>query len=467
MTRSQSRAGFLRVAVIAAVALAFGALPVFAHGQAQKSSSSSSTSSNGVSLTIAYQQYGGGTQYATWFKSLAKQYAKMYPGRKIVLQPIKASENQYYTKLDLMQQSKRTAPDVLVEDTFLVNSDASAGYLLPLNKYVNNWAPWNTDFYHAMQKAAESVNGTVYGVPFNTDTRGIWYDKPMLKKLGYSIPWQPKSWNDVLAVARKVKQNEPGVVPFWFYSGRPMGEASTMQGFEMLDYGTANPIYSHKTNKWIVKSPGFLDSLKFIHTIFSEHLAEPMQDALTPQSETIAAQQMMPKQKVAMLLTGEWVFNNWLPTGPHPWANWYKVYGLAKMPKQHGGGFTSLSGGWVLSISSKSQHPKAAWDFIKLACSKQNELKIDLLLGNTTPRKDVAATSKYKHFAHGYLSRSATFDAFTYFRPAYAVYPKISNDIQTAMENVMTGSSTPQQAMNTYAKQVTATVGKSHVETIQ
>ncbi len=460
--RSSSR---LWIFLVGIVALSFAALPLFASGQKQAPSSTTSAVS-GPTLKIVYQQYGGGTQYQTWFKSVANQYEKMYPGRKVVLEPIAASENQYYTKLDLMQQSQRTAPDVLVEDTFLVNSDASAGYLLSLNKYVQNWSAWDTHFYHAMQLAAESVNGTVYGVPFNTDTRGIWYDMPMLKKLGYSIPWQPTSWAQVLAVARKVKQTMPGVIPFWFYSGRPMGEASTMQGFEMLDYGTGNPIYSRSAKKWVVKSPGFLDSLDFIHTIFSQNLAEPLQDALTPQSEVLASQQLMPKQKVAMLLTGEWVFNNWLPTGAHPWPNWYKVYGLAKMPDQNGGGFTSLSGGWVLSISSKSKHPNASWDFIKLACNEPNMLKIDLLLGNVSPRKDVAATSKFKDFAHGILSRATSFDAFTYFRPAYAVYPKISNDIQSAMQNVMTGSDTPQQAMAAYARRVTDLVGASNVKTI-
>lgn len=457
----QTKSGFVKLSLVLA-ALTIAAASAFANGQKQAASSTS-----GPSITVVYEQTGGGHQYADWFQSLKNQYEKMYPGRKVVIQPINATENQYYTKLDLMQQSQRTAPDVLVEDTFLVNSDASAGYLLSLNKYVQSWPQWNADFYHAMQKAAESTSGTVYGVPFNTDTRGIWYDKPMLQKLGYSIPWQPKSWNDVLAVARKVKQNEPGVIPFWFYSGKPMGEASTMQGFEMVLYGTGNTLYDSSTNKWVVKSPGMLSALQFVHNIFAEHLAEPLQDALTPQSNVIVAQQLMPKQKVAMLLDGEWEFNNWLPTGPHPWGNWYNVYGLAKMPDQNGGGFTSLSGGWVLSISSKTQHPNASWDFIKLASDKSNMLKIDLLLGNTTPRKDVAATSKYKTFAHGYLSRSATFDAFTQFRPAYAVYPAISNDIQTAMESVMTGSSTPEQAMNTFAKQVTEKVGASKVETAQ
>lgn len=404
--------------------LALSCVPVFANGQTEGGTTGASTARSGPSITVAYQQYGGGPQYETWFESLKKQYEAMYPDRTVVLEPIKASEIQYYTKLDLMQQSADTAPDVLVEDTFLVNSDASAGYLKSLNSDVSKWSDWKTSFYPAMQKAAGSTDGTVYGIPFNTDTRGIWYDKPMLQRLGYANSWQPKTWDDVLAVARKVKQQLPDVIPFWFYSGKPMGEESTMQGFEMLLYGTGNTLYDSSADKWVVQSPGFLDALKFVHTIFKKKLAESLQNALTPQSEVIATQQLMPKQKVAML----------------------------------------LSGGRVLSISSKSNHPGASWDFVKLACSKKSMLDIGLLLGNTTPRQDVAATSKYQNFAQGYLSRSASFDAFTHFRPAYAVYPTVSNDIQSAMESVMTGSATPEQAMMTFTQEVVNKVGQSGVE---
>lgn len=421
----------------------------------------------GQTITIAFQQFGGGHQTQDWLASVKQQFQKIYTGANVILEPINASENDYYTKLDLMNQSTKTAPDVMVEDTFLVNSDASAGYLMPMNKFVNSWPDWKNDYYLPMKQAAESTNGTVYGVPFNTDTRGIWYDKVLFKKLGLRVPWQPHSWNDVLKVARLIKSKAPGVTPLWFYSGKPMGEASTMQGFEMLNYGTKNFLYDDKTKRWIVSSPGFENSLNFIKTIFTQNLAESLQDALTPQSSTIAAQQLMPKQKVGMLIDGEWTYTNWLPTGPTPWPQWHNVYGLAKMPNQNGNGYTTMSGGWTLSISSKSKRAQMAWDFIKLACDKNNTLKIDLLDANVTPRTDVAAMPAYKSAGYGILSLASSFNAFTHFRPAYAQYPSISNDIQSAMENVMTGSVSPAQAMQQYAQQVTNYVGKSHVESVK
>ncbi len=61
----------------------------------------------------------------------------------------------------------------------------------------------------------------------------------------------------------------PGVVPMNLYSGIPMDEASSMQGFEMLLYGTKDPLYDYKTNKWVASSQGFLDALNFVQTVYN------------------------------------------------------------------------------------------------------------------------------------------------------------------------------------------------------
>lgn len=419
----------------------------------------------GKTLTVVYQQFGGGTQTTTWFNKAIAQFKTQYPGANVKLEPINASENDYYTKLDLMNQSASTAPDVMVEDTFLVNSDAAAGYLMPMTNMVKHWSDWNKEFFKPMQAAAESSNGTVFGVPFNTDTRGIYYNKVLFKKAGLPVPWHPKTWQDVLNAAKAIKAKESGVVPLWFYSGKAMGEASTMQGFEMLLYGTKNTLYDFKTNKWIVKSKGFLDSLGFVQNIFQNGLAEPLQDALTPNSGVIATQKLMPKDQAAMLISGDWEYSNWLKTGAAPWPQWRSQIDVAPMPDQYGGGYSSLSGGWVLSISSKSKLSAMAFDFIKIATDKQNMAWIDVATSNITPRKDVSAMPAYKNAGQGMLAKFSKFNAFTVFRPANADYPKVSNEIMTEMENVMTGSMTPQQAMDDYAAKVTGLLGKNKVET--
>jgi multiple sugar transport system substrate-binding protein len=47
----------------------------------------------------------------------------------------------------------------------------------------------------------------------------------------------------------------------------------------------------------------------------------------------------------------------------------------------------------------------------------------------------------------------------TYYRPAYSVYPRISQEIQAATESVVTGSASPAQAAKQYDEQVKSIAG--------
>ncbi|MGH7912291.1 MAG: ABC transporter substrate-binding protein, partial [Candidatus Dormibacteraceae bacterium] len=267
----------------------------------------SSGSSGNKTIKVAFQNYGNSIML-DWMKGIAGQFEKQYPGDKVQLVPINASENAYYTKLDLSQKSASTAPDIMYEDTFLINSDVASGYVKPITKYVKAWDEWN-QFYPTAQNAARGTDGEIYGVPMGTDTRALYYNKSLLQQAGVHVPWDPKNWNDILSAARAVKANDPGVVPLNVYSGTPAGEASTMQGFEMLLYGTPNPgtLYNTKTNKWVAPSPGFESALQFIQTIYSQGLAEPASTELSGNIPNEVGQQYLPQGKLAIDLDGSWV----------------------------------------------------------------------------------------------------------------------------------------------------------------
>ena len=213
----------------------------------------SPASASGGTISVVYQVQGGTNALTTLVNTAKTEFQKQYPGWTVNLEPItNPAENPYYTKLDLMNQSSSTAPDVMYEDTFLVNSDVAAGYLAPLNSYLAKWSGWK-EFSPAAQAAARGANGKVYGVSMGTDTRGLYYNKQVFAKAGLPVPWQPKSWNDVLAAAEKIKATEPGVTPINVYGGEGQGEGSTMQGFEMFLYGTNNWLWdsTQPSGKWL------------------------------------------------------------------------------------------------------------------------------------------------------------------------------------------------------------------------
>jgi multiple sugar transport system substrate-binding protein len=420
-----------------------------------------------VTITVAFQELGNPSGYEDlkWWNMIIPQIEAANPGIKIKTQVIVASEGDYYTKVDLMMRSASTAPDLVKEDSFLIGSDATAGYLLPLNKYLATWPDYAKEWYPGMQSIT-TFKGQNYGVMNGTDVRGIWYNKQIFKKAGLPVNWQPKTWADILSAARTIKAKVPGVIPMNLYSGIPTDEAASMQGFEMLLYGTKDPLYDYKTGKWVVSSPGFLDALKFVQTVYNpKDLLGPTNDiALNGLAGNIIAQQLIPQGKLAIDIDGSWVPSTWSSTGATPWPQWQQVMGMAKMPTEFGQAphYVTLSGGWAYSISSKSAHPDQAFKVLQAANSQANLALFDVLVGNIGVRKDEATVPSYAKVPMNPFFTSLV--AFTQFRPAFPAYPKVSNQIDLAMENVMSGTD-PKTAMSYYSSAVKGIVGSANIET--
>ncbi|MCT9080864.1 extracellular solute-binding protein [Streptomyces fulvoviolaceus] len=427
---------------------------------------SGSSGSSAKSIKVVYWQNLDSTNklQATFLASMVKEFTKANPGTKVTLVPVTASENDYYTKIQLMMRSPATAPDLVYEDTALINSDIAGGYLKPLDAYTAKWSDWSQYADAAKSAVTGSSDGKVYAVPDNTDTRGIWYNKELFAKAGISVPWQPKTWDDVLSAAKKIKAKLPGVTPLNLYTGQAGGEASSMQGFEMLLYGTPagdKSLYDASQKKWVVGSQGFKDALNFVHSVYSEGLGPAKEQALGANFGTTVGTELIPAGKLAMDIDGSWMPNNWSDSAAKPWSDWQKVMGTAAMPTQNGQapGSTSMSGGWAWSIPAKAKNADLAWKFLSGTLqTKTNSAKWNTVNATIAVRKDVAADASY-------LTSVPTNKFFTelvtntHYRPGLPAYNQVSTAIQKAMESVTTGQASVDKAASTFDNDVKAAVG--------
>lgn len=418
-------------------------------------------------VKVTFQQFGASKIQANFLAGIVKKFTAANPQATVKLQPIVASENDYYTKLQLAMRSPRTAPDICYEDTFLINSDIAAGYLTPLDDHLTSWADWD-QFKPTAKGAAQALDGKTYGVPDGTDVRAIWYNKQIFAKAGLPETWQPKNWADILTAAQTIKDKVPGVIPLNVYSGTGVGEAASMQGFEMLLYGTPKgTLFDKGSQKWVVGSANFTDALSFMQQVFSSGLGPTPQQALGPTWGNTVSQEMLPQGKLAINLDGSWLSGTWLKTGAAPWPQWNTVLGNAYMPTQNGegSGKITMSGGWTWAIPKNSQNPNAAWELIKMLTSKEGELEYDINAVQIPVRTDVAEDPSYLK-ANPTNKFFSDLVADTIYRPAYAEYSKISLIIQQATEKVMTNSATPQVAAKFYDDGVTQIVTPDKVTTI-
>ncbi|WP_192341298.1 extracellular solute-binding protein [Streptomyces sp. VITNK9] len=390
----------------------------------------------------------------TYLADIKKQFEKANPGKKVELVPIKAPDSEYYTKLQQMLRSPKTAPDLVYEDTFLINSDITSGYLKPLDDYLAKWKDWDR-FIDTAKAAARGEDGKTYGVPDGTDTRGLWFSKDVFAKAGLPADWQPRTWDEVLDAARTIKEKVPGVTPINVYTGKPAGEAATMQGFQMLLYGTgdggSDPLYDKDSKKWIKAGQEFEDSLAFVETVYKEKLGPEVSDALDPNFGTKVRGELLPQGKLGIALDGSWLPQDWLEGSGHEWPEWSKELGLAAMPTQHGQapGRVSMSGGWTWAIPAKAGNPDLAFEFIKTMQTKANAQKWYVANSGIAVREDVANDPAYVEAQPG-IAFFTDLVEVTHYRPAYPAYPKVSVAVQEAMEGVTTGDLTVEEAARGY-----------------
>jgi multiple sugar transport system substrate-binding protein len=421
--------------------------------------------SDSSTVTVTFRQFGNDRVHEQFLIAAKAEFEQAHPGTTIDLQPIVASNDDYSTKLQLQMRSPRTSPDLVYEDTFLINSDIEAGYLRPLDDYIAAWPDWN-NFVDTAKAAGRALDGKTYGIPTGTDTRGVWFNKEILARAGLPADWQPTTWDDLLTAARAIKAAVPDVIPLSVYAGTPLGEAASMQGFEMLLYGTGDTLYDHASQKWVVGSQGFRDSLQFLQTVYSEGLGATPQQVLNPNWNDTVAQELIPQGKVAIAVEGSWMSQNWLEGegSANPWPQWSTVMGWTAMPTQTGQapGQVSMSGGWTYAIPQNADNPDMAWEFVTFMNDQEHQLKFAIDNVQIPVRTDVADDPSYAQ-ANPSNEFFASLVPVTTYRPAYAVYPRISNEIQVATESVITGTADVEAAAAQYDNQVRAIAGDAVV----
>jgi multiple sugar transport system substrate-binding protein len=418
-------------------------------------------------VTLVFtSQYNGNNSLDNWITAAAKGFEKTHPNVTVAIRNIVTdSESTYYAKLDLAERSSSTTPDISYEDSFLVQSDAAAGYIRALPQLTSN-PEWKNQYsvFHSMTE----YNGVPYGMMIETDVQQLYYDMALFKKAGLPTSWQPKTWADIITAAKAIKAHDPGVTPLWIYTGTPMGEASSFRGFEVLLGGTNDWLYNSTTKKWETGGPGFNAVFNFLETLQKDGLTESANYWSNPNGGNTVATQLIPQQQVGIDMDGSWVSTFWLPGGSKPWPQAYKTYNVADWPTENGqgAGVTNESGGWTLAVPAKSPNASLAVQFIEAATTPSLLANFDGVTGQLPVEPNVANNPTFKNLVKDdpLFVKATTYVAHTTYRPGFGPYTQISADIAAITGQISLGQLTAAQAEKEYAKDVTQAAGASHTQ---
>jgi multiple sugar transport system substrate-binding protein len=405
----------------------------------------------------------------TWWSRVKKEFEAKYPGAHLKTIPVGGTDFDEQKKAALLLRSPSTSPDIVSMETPNVGELASANYLLPLNKYTNA----DKSFWPYVAKSIKDMStfgGKVYAINSGNNVSMLYYNKAMLRKAGVAVPWQPKTWNAILAAARKVKAANPGVIPLWLHAGVTVGPfVGLVQTSGNLLFGSRTPIMlDRKTNKWVIDSPGLRAMLNFYKSVYGGGLGPPSGD-LFGATAAIQPPDLMRKHKLAIVLGSNWYPGQWVFKFADPWPTARKEVGVAPIPTQFGQAPKSATtiAGWSWGIARVSKNPDLAWALIEIMQEQKNTIDHANWAGFLPPSSKAAAAPAFANFAppQGEFRNYATFATPIPSDPGFPVYGRGVNDATGRI--AQKPSTSIDDAIKTIKNDVTNQLGKDKVETLK
>lgn len=365
-----------------------------------------------------------------------------------------------------------TAPDVVVVDSFMVSELASSGYLYDLDDKLAGWDQFKAYMPGLLDVA--SYDGSVYALPTDTDVRMLWYDKSVFEKAGIALPWAPKTWDDVLQAAAKVKAS--GVEnAFVLPAGTKQGEAATMQGFYMALLGADAPtddrnrLRAWDKNAWIGDSPALRRTLDLYRQVYVDQKLTPA--SINYETDVAAAiREAISKDQLGILASGSWEFSClWdcngvnIPSAEERnatlgWTPW-PGSGAPGAPET-----TNISGGWTIGMSSKAADPDAAFGLLTAIFDQKNFSQWTVGEHRMGVRTDITESAEYTSDA--FLAEATKLAATTTGRDTFPGYAVVTTAVQEATAAILDGASV-EEAIAEYKATLEDEFGPEAVITIE
>jgi len=453
------------VAMFAAASLALAGCG--GGGSAESADPNRNADAKEINLVIASNAAQGGKNAAEadWIvkyviPGFTQQMAAEGIKANVTFQPSGVDDEQFKTKLSLDMRSGGGA-DIIGLDGIWVGEFAQAGYIKSLEEtvgpQVTAWDGW-TQIPDTVKQLG-SFEGKPYGVPYGTDGRVLFYNKDLFAQAGLPAQWQPRSWQEIVDAAEKLKQL-PGVDPVQLNAGTAMGEATTMQGVLPLLAGAGAPL--NDGGKWQGNSQAVRDVLGFYQNVYGKELGDKqLQQEAKGRDKSF---QEFAAGKIGILLESDYLWRAVLePTaGVTPMANRDQAVGYAKIPAREAGkgikgqDFVSMSGGAARVVNPNSQFPQQAWKLLQFMNSAE---ATKAQLGDSmriTQRTDVNDEVLDQDPLLKFISEEVL--PITAYRPGLAEYPEVSKALQEATATVLAGTA-PDEAAKQYQSAIEGALG--------
>ena len=199
----------------------------------------------GVAVTASAQapveisvQYPYPELFEETHKQLTAEFAKVHPEIKLSYRAPYTSYEEGTQKV-LREAITKQMPDVTFQGLNRIRVLVDRGLVVPLDGYIKAEKNFSEQGFHKAMFDIGTANGKVYAVPFAISLPISYYNLDLVRKAGGDPNNLPKTWDEVIALAKKIKALGPdinGVTYAWDITGNWLWQAPVFsQGGTMLD----------------------------------------------------------------------------------------------------------------------------------------------------------------------------------------------------------------------------------------
>jgi len=338
-----------------------------------------------------------------------------------------------------------TAPDVWQMDRFNAVQNASIGLLEPIGRLIEEYEDTSVDEFTKqwLQFAIDELtfDGQLYGLPINTDARGIMYNENLLREARIDLDmFDPEqhvlTWDEIREVSRKLTTTDSrgnfetlGFVP-WDGEGWPYTWA----------FGLGAQLYSNETSSVTLDSPQWR-SVFDLYADWAEEFPYSKADAFfatyqppnSPPSQTAVF-----SERLAMSTTGPFSIRSnekYAPKLPLKFT-WLPV-------DAEGDDTYSWSGGASLVVPKGAKMTRNLWEFMKFYTGYDGQSIVQPLLGDLPTNLRTIQARHYNPKAELFRQMLPTSTS----RPPLPVGTVAWDTLQRSRSSVIIGSATPQQVI--------------------
>jgi multiple sugar transport system substrate-binding protein len=370
------------------------------------------------------------------------------------------TDDQFKTKIT-QQLIAGQAPDLIDMGDSLVPGFAGAGYLAPLDDYLDEWDGWK-HYYPQFKKAMVRQDGHIYALVRDTGVQNLFYRKDILTQLGVDTT-QPATWDDLIARLEQVKQKTGGT-PIVIPAGTAWGGSTWTEGFQPILGGTDQDYYSLKTGKWDLKSEGFAAVFDLYGKLYSKGLL-PVQDLENPNPWEPTKYVKFPAGDIQVAAQGTtgWKFD-WGPDGAAPIEGLNDKVDTWQYPALRSGdkpsGWSGL--GFGFAIPEKSEHKDEAMLLAEYLTTGKPLADQLVASGAAAPRDDLADVKPYSEEPK--LLQAGEDLKTSIYVPTGDGAEQIAQAIASATELIISGEADGEEAYDAFVKDATDLLGPTLVK---